>query len=586
MAFQRPITIERALSRIESHKYVLPGIQREFVWSTDQICQLFDSLMRGYPISSFLFWEVNADRSHEYAFYDFILDYHQKKAPHCPKLGPIHGRPVTAILDGQQRLTALNIGLRGSHAEKRPRLWWSSPGAFPKRELYLNLISHADEDDMEMEYEFRFLRESRASSADESEGHWFPVKKILGMEPGLGIVEYLQGVGLAGNRQAAKMLFRLHDVVHKEELINYFEEEDQDLNKVLSIFIRVNRAGTPLSYSDMLLSIATAQWRNLDARETIHSFVDDLNQTGYGFRFSKDLVLKAGLVLTDVNDIRFNVTNFNSENMTTLECKWDSVTQALQLAARLMARFGFSERTLRADSVLIPVAYYRARRELGESYLNSPNHQDDRESLRYWVMRALVKAGIWSGGLDTLLSRLRDAIRDHSNGAFPTKAMESAMIPLGKSLRFDEEEISDLAETQYSDRNVFPILSLLYPGVNVNGDYHVDHVFPRSRFSETKLRDVGVPSDLIDEVRQKMNGLPNLQLLEGSQNLHKSTMLPKKWAIEQFPDENACGMYLAGHDMHDLPSDMTEFLSFYEARRERIAMRLRNLLGVTPAMPR
>ena len=81
MAFQTPITIARALSRIESREYVLPGIQREFVWSTDQICQLFDSLMRGYPISSFLFWEVNANRSHEYAFYDFILNYHQKNAP-------------------------------------------------------------------------------------------------------------------------------------------------------------------------------------------------------------------------------------------------------------------------------------------------------------------------------------------------------------------------------------------------------------------------------------------------------------------------------------------------------------------------
>ena len=188
-----------------------------------------------------------------------------------------------------------------------------------------------------MKYEFRFLIERQVRSGDQSQGHWFPVKRILGMETGLPIVKYLQGVGLAEHEGAAEMLFRLHHVIHAEEPINYFEEEDQDLDKVLSIFIRVNRAGTPLSYSDMLLSIATAQWSNLDARETIHGFVDDLNQTGHGFRFSKDLVLKVGLVLTDVGDIRFNVTNFNSENMHILESKWDFVAQALQIAARLMA---------------------------------------------------------------------------------------------------------------------------------------------------------------------------------------------------------------------------------------------------------
>ena len=132
--------------------------------------------------------------------------------------------------------------------------------------------------------------------------------------------------GLGEHDKAYYTLDRLHEVIHRENLINYFEEEDQDLDKVLSIFIRVNSGGTVLSHSDMLLSIATAQWRDLDAREVIHSFVDDLNQTGQGFTFSKDLVLKAGLVLTDINDIRFKVTNFNSVNMSTLESQWVSST--------------------------------------------------------------------------------------------------------------------------------------------------------------------------------------------------------------------------------------------------------------------
>ena len=51
--------------------------------------------------------------------------------------------------------------------------------------------------------------------------------------------------------------------------MNYYQEKDQDLDKVLNIFIRVNSGGTPLSYSDLLLSVADAPVEALDAREEI-----------------------------------------------------------------------------------------------------------------------------------------------------------------------------------------------------------------------------------------------------------------------------------------------------------------------------
>ena len=58
MGFETPITISKAIGEIQSNKYLLPAIQREFVWSAEQIESLFDSLLRGYPIGSFLFWKV------------------------------------------------------------------------------------------------------------------------------------------------------------------------------------------------------------------------------------------------------------------------------------------------------------------------------------------------------------------------------------------------------------------------------------------------------------------------------------------------------------------------------------------------
>ena len=49
--------------------------------------------------------------------------------------------------------------------------------------------------------------------------------------------------------------------MHEDKVVAFYEEKDQDLDKVLHIFIRVNSQGyKPLSHSDLLLSIATAQW--------------------------------------------------------------------------------------------------------------------------------------------------------------------------------------------------------------------------------------------------------------------------------------------------------------------------------------
>ena len=103
-------TIAAALARIQATNYVLPAIQREFVWKPEQIERLFDSLMQGYPFGTFLFWKVESATSGKFKFYDFVLNYHQRDAAHCPELPALHNQAITAVLDGQQRLTALNIG--------------------------------------------------------------------------------------------------------------------------------------------------------------------------------------------------------------------------------------------------------------------------------------------------------------------------------------------------------------------------------------------------------------------------------------------------------------------------------------------
>lgn len=66
-------------------------------------------------------------------------------------------------------------------------------------------------------------------------------------------------------------LFDLYQAIRVTQPINYYLESSQDPDKVLDIFVRVNSGGTTLSYSDLLLSMATNQWTSLDAREEVRS---------------------------------------------------------------------------------------------------------------------------------------------------------------------------------------------------------------------------------------------------------------------------------------------------------------------------
>ena len=581
---QTPITIEKALAGIQAEEYILPAIQREFVWKPAQVSSLFDSLMRGYPIGSFLFWKLAPETLAQFVFYKFIREFHQLKAPHCPQYEGGSHSGVTAILDGQQRLTALNIGLRGTHAEKAPYKWSTNIDAYPVKFLFLDLKGKLEETDLQLMYDFKFLSGPEGAESS-SQHHWFRVSQILELDAGNDLFDYVREQELM-DTQAFKVLHRLHAVVRSEPVIGYFLEEEQSIDKVLNIFIRVNSGGSVLSHSDLLLSIATAQWKTRDAREDVYGLVDTLNGTRYDFSFSKDLVLKAGLVLTEQPDIGFKVSNFNLASMQRLEDDWDEVARALAIGSELLGRFGFTGRTLAADSVLIPIAYYLHQINADPGFLDAAAAGAGRAQLRDWVIRSLIKRGIWGSALDTLLAALRQAIRESDpTGKFPVEAAEAAMLRLGKNLRFTAEEVEDLGSTPYPDRRVFCILTLLYPGVDVRNVFHIDHVFPAALFARRRLLKAGVPEANVREFSDMANRLPNLQLLEGPLNIQKQAMLPLDWAIEQFPDPQARGMYLAGHDMHDLPPNLVQFGDFYNSRAERMAGRLMVLLDIDSAGP-
>lgn len=582
--YQSGLTIKDALEAVSKNHYVLPAIQREFVWKPEQICRLFDSLMQGYPFGTFLFWKVEPEKSSDFKFFGFVQNFHERDAAHCPELGTLPNRELTAVLDGQQRLTALNIGLRGSMSIKEPNKWRSNPNAFPKRTLHIDLLAVGGDIDEGEAYRFRFLEPQKAAADDQA--MWYPVPDILTMPNVAKLSQWLYAKMASRNiaadsvvfNRASDTLHQLFQVVHVVPNLTFYTEKSQELDRVLRIFIRMNSGGTVLSYSDLLLSIAVAQWSKLDARQEIHSLVDDLNRIGAGFNLSKDFVLKAGLMLADVASVGFKVENFNRANMGTLERVWSEVRRATILTVELAASFGLSEQTLRADSALLPIAYYLFKRKPPDNWLAHPSYAAEREVIRSWLIRSLLKSsGIWGSGLDTLLTALRDVIRaDHTT--FPGDALEKVMAGRGKSLSFGPEEVEDLLDMEYGDRRLFPLLSILFPFIDVRQLHHIDHFFPKSQLQRRKLEKAGCDASYVEECLASRDRLANLQLLEGLLNVSKNDSLPGPWMEATYLDPAQRQAVLERHDLGVAPTTHQDFMPFYNARREKLRVRLSGLL--------
>ncbi len=120
----------------EGGGFWLPNIQRPFVWNEDQIARLFDSIMREYPISTLLVWKTKEQVKHRKFIDNFLPDLKLTNF-----YVPDNTRSKMMVLDGQQRLQSLFIGLRGSYFG---------------RELYFDLLSGVVAAPEDIRYRFAF----------------------------------------------------------------------------------------------------------------------------------------------------------------------------------------------------------------------------------------------------------------------------------------------------------------------------------------------------------------------------------------------------------------------------------------------
>lgn len=581
MAYETPLTIAEVMQDISNNKYVLPSIQREYVWDTEQIETLFDSLMQDYPIGAFLFWEIEKSRLLDYDFYEFLRNYHEKNNTHNKKVDLKGSDGVTAVLDGQQRLTSIYIGLKGSYAYRLKYKQKKSENAYPVRYLYLNLIEDAQDENNK--YDFRFLTDKEFGGM--TEGFWYKVGDILTMtQPGETSQYVLDNIAFAGTytkeqtMHANNTLQKLYNVVHTDKTLSYYKEKAPELDKVLNIFIRVNSGGTVLTYSDLLLSIASAQWENHDAREEITEFVDDVNSIGGGFRINKDFVLKTALVLTDFPNIAFKVDNFNKPNMMKIEANWENIKRAIKQSVHLVSSFGYTGETLSSNNALIPIAYYLLTIGMPDNFVESGATKENRAKIKKWLIMALLKKA-FSGQPDNVIRPIRDIIRENGNDEFPIVQIIDRFKGTNKSIQFAEDDIDEyLLKLKYGKSETLSTLMLLYPSLDFSNKFHEDHMYPKSKFRKSYLRKMGVPEDKLDTYIDSVNDISNLQLLAAQLNEEKLNTDFDVWFNKQQVTDSDKIQYRTIHYLPEMEYTYPNFLLFMDKRKQMIRNKLIEIL--------
>ncbi|WQU73392.1 DUF262 domain-containing protein [Helicobacter pylori] len=543
-------------------RYFLPDIQREYVWlkkaDEKKIEQLFDSILRGYPIGSFLFWKLPKEdiaKSEEqdsdklnFQLYQFITNYDERK-PHNEKIRieQIKRDDLYIVLDGQQRLTSLYIGLKGTRTLKKKNARNDNPNAYEEKRLYLNLKHQPNMDNPEDNYQFEF----HAKKPENDKEHWwFKVGDILELK---SVVNYTREHEL-GNGES-ELLETLYKAFHDKQLISFFEETEKNLNKVLNIFIRVNSGGVKLSYSDLLMSILTASFSS-DIRERMNELVDALKDKGFP-NVGKDQVLKTCLLLIG-KDTTFELKNFNKKNIKEIEENWEKITESIYNAAKLLETFGYAG-YLGSAYILSSLAYFY--------FLNSKMDKNDEQQALKFVRNAQITS-YFTPSTDTKLNNIANSMKD-------AQTFESFNHNLAKHqtcpLKITNDAIEDMMCSSIHAR-VFPILQILYPNLNYKTTtFHIDHIYPKSKFKKNKKLD--------KDFYECENHLFNLQLLEGAENSAKKDKDPEVWLKEEYKNQQAIEEYKRKNYIDPtLELEWENIKEFREKREEAIIEKLKEAL--------
>lgn len=539
------------LSKIHNSELVLPAIQRDFVWHTERMVKLLDSIFRGYPFSTLLFW--NTKQRIQYR--EFTKDW--RSGQRYTFQIKQEGEKGTMVLDGQQRLQTLYLAIYGSYEQKI---------------LYFDILSGVEPDDLsQARYHFEFLSAGDAEELNQNnkgQQYWIPLRDLSDVDTRDKLVvadDYIKEAGVVKEAESGRRVVENIDLaitaLQAEESLNYFTIDKNygergrttGLDEILEIFVRVNSGGEVLSKSDLMFSLMQMLWEG--AADAIAELTDRLNAKER-YDFDKDFILKTALVCTN-RGARYQVDKLRNEiYVKEIEQCFPRISEALVNCKDFIvskARF-LDDRILRSYNTLIPFVYF---------FYLQPNQQVKSEETLLRMNHAL-----YLSLMTNLYSRFADNYIDQvvNNIFIPHNEKNPGQFPLDEYLAFLH---SKQGRSQLDDwllqNNISYLMNILEGGTRLpegrrSRRPEVDHIFPNS-----KLQALGVPVD-------RINHYANFRLISQPENNWKRAQDPLPYFKA---NPKAAARYY-------IPSNLLayeQYDQFLEKRKEKIWERLEQFFG-------
>lgn len=558
-----------ALHYAEDHTLLLPDIQREYVWDYQEIERLFESIVDEYPIGSCIFWKtnrttINAEKPN---LYYFLREYERWKTKN-EKAPEVFSKESDyyIVLDGQQRITSLNIALFGSYTYYKGGRGhaWDNPKSWLTKELYYNLdyyaASNEEEDDENPRKRFVFLTKEDAEA-----GHYYKIKNLLAFDKLQRFVLVLNN--LRTDEKVIDDLSMLFERLHNASgngLIHYYCISENTYDEALDIFVRVNSTGRKLSKSDLLFSTLIDGWKT--GKENIENLLATMNSKGDKFNFTRDYLMRLCLVLVDANT-NLKINSLNPKTVSSIRDNWDKIYNAADTMSTVLADIGLSNETLTSYNATMPIVYFLYK---GGKIKDKEAKKEVRKFLSVAMAQRLF--GVAS---NDALNKTRNVLKalDCKKAVFGLSLFADTTLTGGRTFTVTEKDIDLWLNNYEKGQSTYLLLALLYPNYKLSQvAFHQDHCHPHVSFDDKNIAALGLSDEKVKEWQKKRNLLPNLQFLEGTENEQKN-----KTPLIQWVNEGNNFLYRpAGVSL-----ELKDFEVFFNERRKLIKKELASIFGVT-----
>jgi len=555
------ISIFLAIENIKSQKYVMPAFQRQYCWSMEQIEKLWDSILLGYPISTFLFWNIdNSNVTADTKFCTFLpeITFDNRKKSDSPNydLSIINlSNTNTAILDGQQRLTSLYLSLLGD-AFIRPKNARKVNGDRIVSKLVIELnqnkITVDEEDYNSKKFDIQFTDKVGKLSPTQ-----YDIKNILNdnfrtkSTRDEEILKAIEKVPSDSKDYARNILSTLCNKIFDEKIIRYIKIYNMYQDSALEMFVRFNSGGNPLKKSDITMSILEAYWPEAKTQFG-YVLVDSFESFGTDFIIRTALMLYGDVIKSTIN----------LEIATELRKNWNLFKIALDNLAKLLKEFKIDiSRFSSSWNVLLPIIYY--------IYFN-PLYIENINAIKAYLLRAILFT-YFQSGTTSKLQQMKKLINEND-----TEISIEIMNQLN-DLRVSEAKIEDILNTEKGSRVAGEALYYLsLDWIKPSLKYEQDHLHPEERFFKTK------PAIIDNQTwvrwKNNRNRLPNLQYLEGRSNGSKNDM-PLLEFYNEMNEEQQKIFIKQAYIPNAISFEFDYFEEFYEERKKMLTTRIKELLG-------